>query len=1040
MTNILNQKWTKVFAFILSLTLMLVAIPLNAFATGDTSEGEGEGSTPPASPATYTVTVNYVDSADNTSVQSSYVSEALADGATYDVSAQLNPTIDGYTYSSSDLVASGTISGANVVITSSYTKDVAPIDNSPVFNAADIITLTPGAAIQYDSWQDSFGVCYYPEEYKTRAWVTWGMNISLSQEAIDAGITIKTIQFNPGSLGTLSVPANTTSYDFTSVPGLASAYKGSATTTVLKAMISFNIPAGVTVNGADNGYYKYAEYTGFTLPDLPVEKMTITRVLFDSETNVFTIKAEPGDQTNVRGVVGIKNADGGYDYIEENLVYTQSGDEWIATFDASAYLGENYTERFGFTAISDESTETVSKYISLVKPTFHDVDGSVIDNGGKYYDKDTLISSVAPELDDSKLLEGQKLAGSDLIGSWYVKHDNGTVQFVGNTNSTFELEGDYTGYYPIVLSEVKFNLNGEETSIWTTFNDLGTNTYDITSGIPSASYESLGYIWYAGNTEYTQDDIYSMNISEPITFTSTGEEVKPIDFARVIYSGEALTETYVKEAIAKELGVALADIEFVSEIPTDVVWNSRPTGINELFTESDVSVQNVTVKVAGSEQTVEVKIYPRPAMVNRVHASYAVQGSNSDIMIGLGLVGQIGYTEMSFGRDTKIITSSKELQSFYYDFYQENPEAEMASTPVLGINYYDTVLNGHYSTNEIEVEYYNGDIFNLPAEMNKENTMVLDTDVYNNYHFHMTMGALSIVAANNYEDSKPYDGFGYRFDTKANTAVEVDEFLSEVSNVNIDNVISELDDDQQLVIRFWNEATNAFDLAEYTTQSAPGVYEVPFKVLVADKDGVVLEDEFNAVQFGFDVPMTPSQIKEATNSYLATITIEQPPQAIYPVTVNRYDETSGTAQFIDSLQVMTGIVGTGYDIEASNGSLFSISGLTYTRTDGAAISGTIVDGGVVINLYFTSEGGTNPNPTPDPETTPDEEEILEDDVPLAPPPTSEEDEEEIIDEEIPLAVPATNDSRSVVPVFATAIASLLALAITKTSLRGRKSK
>ena len=80
----------------------------------------------------YTVTVNFVDEDGNT-VAPAYTSDSLKEGSAYDVTAQVAPAIQGYTYkATTGAPLTGTLDG-NKVITVVYTKDtVDPVKPDPV--------------------------------------------------------------------------------------------------------------------------------------------------------------------------------------------------------------------------------------------------------------------------------------------------------------------------------------------------------------------------------------------------------------------------------------------------------------------------------------------------------------------------------------------------------------------------------------------------------------------------------------------------------------------------------------------------------------------------------------------------------------------------------------------------------------------------------------------------------------------------------------------------------------------------------------------
>ncbi len=846
----------------------------------DTGEGEGEQSdaTPPAGEQApqnntaggYNIILNYVNR------QNEVIKDSVTIPATTNFSNQYITTIthNGTEYANptmtrSDGATSYSVTPANMtedlIVTFSYAR---------VLVTSELVTFEPLTA-QVVSWPEN----PYGPQYTDYGWVQWSVKVSLSDDAIAEGITLNYISFNPGGTAMTNppnsnyqgIPADSTEFVFTTI-SLQSGYP--------KPGDSHNVSANVRFNGT------YASFSGTAVrPELELaEELAIVDVKLD-ENNMFTVTASPASETGVVGTIG-----------GEELTFTmdEATGFWTATYDATAmFTGDDHNIKIDVTS---DAGETVSETVRVLKVNFYTHDNHNTPAASRYMLSDDQVYNFLPTADEytaqygSTLLQGQKIAqGNDASGnlqySWYYVADYVYTEAYPNTTPIASRD-----FYPVVISEVKFlgypevTFDGNsrpvygdpmDTTLWTQFAG-NANLYMLSGQLPGTHPNLDGFIWTGedGN-EYDSGEVALFDISEPTTFTySKLAEPVPTDLARTVFSGDA-TAAYLAADIQEILGTT-ETINFAAGSTFNVVWANGQPAVNVGFSESDVAEQTLAFTVGDSTeaQTIQAKIYPRVVTINRINSHVSVQGSNVMIDFEDAMRYPDSYSfQFEAGANVSVL-SGTELRNFYSHFYVyvAADEHKDSSQPILG-NYTFTALESNpmfYSSPDFDVVYKGGTpLFQLKAENDMIHSTHVDIspEVFSNYHMHMNQGNLSVYAADNFEDSKRYDGVGYTMDTEANDSAETDMFLEAVYG-DIAVVENALAENQRLIVRFPGDfATNDinFDQTSYTTPAAPGVYEVPFKIFVA---------EFNSETNSWEpIAGETASVYSEDNAYTATITI-----------------------------------------------------------------------------------------------------------------------------------------------------------------------
>ncbi len=723
--------------------------------------------------------------------------------------------------------------------------------------------------------------------------------VKLSQEAIDLGYLIK---------GAIVNGSKTISDDETYIIAQQKLTQAVYEKGTFSLGIQVNKPTAI-------GNFGYAFLSG-NYPEMVIENVAITGVSYDVDTQTYTIKAESSSSDAVTG--NIIN-----DGSSTALTFNKLGDEYIATYNVSSLLNSS-SEVFEFEVFSGAKSAETRSILKLA--TAYDHNGGVFYSG--YQLSDAVWEKFIPaDSEFPALSEGEKLQtgvdtyGYDIPSFYYIK-DGKYVPVASNTQVAASTE-----IRPIILSDVTFvSLDGSKTVLTTDFRGYSDVPYTLeTNLVPALTEETnkLEYKWVDENgTAYTSSQVASASFTNATTLTETAiektnpEDFKTLEFAKVydgtplyITNGHSLDiTTDIRAAFIashseykdfESLAIKVTYSETNSDLTTfgyavqDVRWEDYENRNTNKLTESDIAPYvieyNVITHYENDEPVyvtdldgnkyvgrVELKVYPRLISAN-AGSFGAIEGS--DYMLY-----QTTYTggyriNLVSGNWAGFITDS-DLAVFYSANQTVKPEK-----PFLELDNYKE-SNGFLSHDDINVyhpEILNGNIQHTYLLQEAIHTVHPEFDysdkinMKNYFIGNETVNYMNVIAVDDYSFTKVYDGTGHTLVE----GVEETNFLEEIKNSyaysNIEAGVLGLinSGEYEVAIRFYDEATQSFTKEEYTSPAQAGVYEVPFKLLIADRDGNVVSEEDAAVYFDGVTFSDIQDVVNTTNSYLATITITE---------------------------------------------------------------------------------------------------------------------------------------------------------------------
>ncbi len=652
------------------------------------------------------------------------------------------------------------------------------------------------------------------------------------------------------------------------------------------AMVSYSIP------GVSNGVVQVkAEATIDTDPNAP--GLSTLKAVFNVEDQSFVISSE--NTANIAPTLTMT-----YGTESESFTMTGTTGAWEATISVSDSKYDG-VESFEF-GVGSETTELKVYEITAYKDNYGTPNNEIIDT--YYVLSNSSLMDILPATQDEyeaasgvTLSSDQKLAvgkdaSNNTLYSWYYKADDKFDEVSSSTTQAAINEDNVDSgnkeVYPVILSKVVFNdENGvpidiyhhvteiTEPWLWTSFLGSNNNLYSVsTHRIPdTGGASSLGYEWEYNGRTYSDTEIPTLEfLTDPVTF-SKGSPVVPVvpfDGVEVVWSDSA-TEAYLIEAIRDKMNLDKDDeIKIASPAALNVIWADEPD-VNGSFNNEDVAIQEITFKVNdGEAQIVNVRIYPRVVMVNRINTHIAVQGSNVivDYEDEMTHEGDIKYPHgysMEFTPDE--IEGLQLTGSVYEIFYKSEGVNAYLDQPIIGLNDWTPVLQGEtYSHDDLNVVYKGvGEVYQQHiTDGQKYNVTKVDVSAYSNYYVYQNQGSLKVFAAEDFETSKIYDG-----QTETITA---DQLINNPTvRGDIDVVEDSLEEGQQLVVRFNDDYSTSgvnFNQTSYTTPSENvGTYDVLFKIFVADENGNVLTGDHGET----------ASIYSSENAYTATIEITPAP-------------------------------------------------------------------------------------------------------------------------------------------------------------------
>ncbi len=613
------------------------------------------------------------------------------------------------------------------------------------------------------------------------------------------------------------------------------------------------------------------------LPAAPADLAVIKSSVYDEETNQFIIKSGPDDAEEMYGeAYYVVNNKWTYD---EALTFQKENGEWVAR-----YTPEEGAVIFRFLTSSDadfsEVSDTGNNYSNALRTmTVYDENGAVLDTF-KVTQGDVNWQNKMPSEEELGLSEGATL------DFWYI-NNNGFEQNIDSQLAwgNFDIYPKIKYSYPITfvkLDGTTVTVNADE-EIAT--GDEKARIIGDTAAIPvlSDETETKAFRWTDGtNDSVTQEQLLTTAQIEELPFVSEytfrevevdKDELPAIEefIQRKVYDGTAIsmpTEEDLEKHIKSNNNISgnkvtVEDIEIgetPESMPTDVVWanGERPA---DGFTEEDVkgTVVPYTATINGEkyEGEIHLKVYPRVVGYN-VRSQISVLGSGVMVDDGIHMdsEGNSYPTEMwvNPGVVHPYVEGAK-LESWY----AANNNPENTDTPILGLDFITLDYNDldRYYTDEVDIYVDDAEgIYALSApEAGKIEVKLDRSDVDNNHFIFGADQNLNIISGSDYDaGSKAYDGI-------EGITITADEVL-EANKDKIAVASNLLKDDNQYVVRFWNEEEKAFTSKEWTSSKDSGIHEVEFKLLVANSSGVVLAEEADAQE-------------DRTQTYTATCEIEK---------------------------------------------------------------------------------------------------------------------------------------------------------------------
>ncbi len=479
--------------------------------------------------------------------------------------------------------------------------------------------------------------------------------------------------------------------------------------------------------------------------------------------------------------------------------------------------------------------------------------------------------------------KGLKLEG------WYYEEASGAKKEVTNI---FASTHQNKNFYPIITREITLQLADGSVKKASTIFD-GAAKFGTSFSFYMSNIKDLeSYIWTDDQDD--QVNIAALNFIDLDANTTfkQGAELESFIGARSLATGdEEITKMFLLRYLQdNNLAGATDTVVFTTSLPTEVKWAAgEPPAAGAYLTEEHFASYQIGYTVNGGESAiVDLKIYPILINVGMYHRSYTVQGSN--IMVGAGYheddgtfldPAQYGGT----GYYTGISGGSLSLESF--DFRVNNFYSDSQFSIGGSVNLYssiDLVMDWYKNNNNYVANNYDAFVIEHIAKNNIQFPMLYKgaADLYlttadvlqgypqldgqGNYHIANANARTPhyVFAADSYADSKVYDGFGYTMGDAATTNIDSAAFLAAIEG-DIAPVINSLDNGQQLVVRFWDEASQSSTLSTFTTPADVDVYYVPFKIFVANYDAAANEYEVHAAE--------AESVSSSDNAYIATITI-----------------------------------------------------------------------------------------------------------------------------------------------------------------------
>ncbi len=740
---------------------------------------------------------------------------------------------------------------------------------------------------------------------------------------------------------------------------------------------------------------------------------------FNTDTQKFEITYANGNNTDVVGTVLIYNGSGYVELEGSEFDFDKNSDIWTASLNPNPnHTSYRFTAKAAEDTEPVTIDYTVYAFPIDIKDA--ETGSTVKTIYGAHGDSATTASKlVLPQLPATEaeyeamfgeLPEGASYGniygyGNDV--DWIYKNLSTESYLPVATNSQFYGIYKYgtQEVYPYISYEVHFDVNNDGnvdsgellTTKYSGSNRSAVSVHEVPE-LPENT-RTHEYKWEDENgNQYTAAQVSSVDFVGEMTSLKVVEIEKenPSDFDSIefskIFDNQALVVTNDSEGendirnafiaanpeIAKEAGNDLS-IKITSSTAsygkdtftyaeTDVKWVDYANRNTDKLTASDIDSYVLTYNVFNGEEVyktesgeplvgvVEMTIYP-----SLVHANagslVAVQGSNflmdQSAYEGYGYrMKQVSGNWVGFIADSSLAnyysknyTTTNDYKPFYeLDDYDQSPiggSTEWA-TPSITLEHASTS-----NVNELTTDV-SGDFpeFVYPSSINMSNYFVKET-----------LSPMYVLAAEDFEDEKAYDGQEYTITAEELMAQE--EVSTLIDQMRDQIIKSGYADKYDVVLRFWDG--DSFEAESFTTGKDVDTYTQNYKILVVDKTtGALLQEEVDA-------------ITETVNAYTATITINPIPVVI---DIDSYEKTVGEEDPTFE-STITGVIEgdtIAYELSRTEGETVGTYPITATYVENKNYEVTVNPGVLTIVAAEVTEptpGPTEPTPGPtEPTPTP----------------------------------------------------------------------